>query len=89
MLGVSSYSKDYVNACRAQVTAQLASHRKASAVKPADIEAFERQFLGHTILVLDHFARLAAALFRDREELHLRGLPCPILQPRSPSSSNA
>jgi hypothetical protein len=34
MLMVSSYGKDYVEACRANVAAQLASYRKVLAAKP-------------------------------------------------------
>jgi hypothetical protein len=55
MLGVSSYGKDYVGACRTQVAAQLASYRKLLAAKPAGIDAFERQFFNHMILALDHY----------------------------------
>ena len=35
MLSVSSYTKDYVDACRAKVAAQLASYRKVLAAKPS------------------------------------------------------
>lgn len=55
MLMVSSYAKDYVDTCRANVAAQLASYRKVLAAKPAEIEAFERQFFNHMILALDHY----------------------------------
>ena len=55
MLMVSSYAKDYVDACRAKVSAQLASYRKVVAAEPAEIEAFERQFFNHMILALDHY----------------------------------
>jgi hypothetical protein len=55
MLSVSSYSKDYVDACRARVAAQLASYRKVLASKPLEIDAFERQFFNHMILALDHY----------------------------------
>jgi class 3 adenylate cyclase len=55
MLMVGSYAKDYVDACRAQMAAQLASYRKVLAAKPADIDAFERQFFNHMILALDHY----------------------------------
>jgi hypothetical protein len=55
MLTVSSYAQDYVDACRAKVAAQLASHRKVLAAKPSEIDAFERQFFNHMILVLDHY----------------------------------
>jgi hypothetical protein len=55
MLSVSSYTKDYVDACRAKVAAQLASYRKVLAAKPSGIDAFERRFFNHMILALDHF----------------------------------
>ncbi|MGH6905088.1 MAG: hypothetical protein ACREIR_20390 [Geminicoccaceae bacterium] len=55
MLMVSSYAKDYVDACRAQVAAQLASYRQMLAVKPLEIQTFERQFFNHMILALDHY----------------------------------
>jgi hypothetical protein len=55
MLMVSSYAKDYVDACRAQVAAQLASYRKVLAAKPLEIQTFERQFFNHMILALDHY----------------------------------
>ena len=55
MLMVSSYTKDYVDACRAKVAAQLASYRKMLAAKPSQIDAFERQFFDHMILALDHY----------------------------------
>jgi hypothetical protein len=55
MLSVSSYTKDYVDACRTKVAAQLASHRKVSAAKPPGFDTFERQFLNHMILALDHY----------------------------------
>jgi hypothetical protein len=55
MLMVSSYAKDYVDACRAKVTAQLASYRKVLAGKPAGRETFEHQFFNHMILALDHY----------------------------------
>jgi hypothetical protein len=54
MLMVSSYAKDHVDACRANVAAQLASYRSVLAAKPAEIDAFERQFFNHIILALDH-----------------------------------
>lgn len=51
MLTVSSYAKDYVDACRAQVSAQLASCRKVLAAKPRNPK---RQF-NHMILARDHY----------------------------------
>ena len=55
MLSVSSYAKDYVDACRAKVAAQLASYRNVLAAKPSEIDAFERQLFNHMILVLDRY----------------------------------
>jgi hypothetical protein len=55
MLVVSSYAEDYVDACRAQVAAQLASYRNLLATKRSEIQAFERQFFNHMILALDHY----------------------------------
>ena len=55
MLMVGSFTKDYVDACRAKVAAQLASYRTVLAAKPSGIEAFERQFFNHMILALDHY----------------------------------
>jgi hypothetical protein len=53
MLSVSSYTEDYVDACRAKVAAQLTSYRKVSTARPSEIEAFERQFFNHMVLALD------------------------------------
>ena len=39
MLMVGSYAKDYVDACRAQVAAQLAGYRQVLAAQPSEIEA--------------------------------------------------
>jgi len=55
VLSVSSYAKDYVDACRAKVAAQLASYRNVLAAKPSEIDAFERQLFNHMILALDHY----------------------------------
>jgi hypothetical protein len=55
MLMVSSYAKDYVDACRAKVAAQLASYRKALAAKRLESDAFERQLFNHMILALDRY----------------------------------
>jgi hypothetical protein len=55
MLMVSSYPKDYVEACRAQVAAQLASYRKVLGATPLGIDEFERQFFNHMILALDRY----------------------------------
>jgi len=55
MLSVSSYPKNYVDACRVKVAAQLASYRKLLAAKPAGIDVFERPFFNHMILALDYY----------------------------------
>ena len=55
MLMVSSYAKDYVDACRAKLGAQLASDRNVLAAEPSEIDAFERHFFNHLILALDHY----------------------------------
>jgi hypothetical protein len=55
MLMVSSYAKDYVEACRAQVAAQLASYRRVLGATPLEIDEFERQFFNHMILALDRY----------------------------------
>jgi hypothetical protein len=55
MLMVSSNGKDHVDACRAQVAAQLAGNLAVPAAEPPDIGAFERRFLNHMILALDRY----------------------------------
>ena len=55
MLMVSNYAKDYVDACRAKVAAQLASYRNVQAAKPLEVDAFERQFFNHMILAVDRY----------------------------------
>jgi hypothetical protein len=57
MLGVSTYSQDCIDACRAAVDAQLAAYAElAGATAAGDgaaIAAFEPRFLNHMILALD------------------------------------
>jgi hypothetical protein len=55
MLMVSSYPKDYVEACRARVAAQLASYRKVLDAKALESDEFGRQFFNHMILALDRY----------------------------------
>jgi hypothetical protein len=55
MLMVSSYAKDYVEACRAQVAAQLVSYRRVLGATPLEIDEFEHQFFNHMILALDRY----------------------------------
>jgi hypothetical protein len=52
---VGSYAKDYVDACRANVAAQLGSYRKVLAAKPLELGAFAREFFNHMILALDRY----------------------------------
>ncbi len=64
MLGVSSYKKDYVAACRARMDALLASYNGSG--------AFEQPFLSHMILALDHsfMHRLRGAEGKDGNPLN-------------------
>lgn len=63
MLGVKSYPQDYVDACRAQVDAQVAAYdaleRAAKKTKAAPLgkalDAFEPVFFNDMVLVLDSF----------------------------------
>jgi hypothetical protein len=69
---VSAATKDYVDCCRAKVTAQLASYRKVLAAKPAGTETFETAILkfrtGDEIrLDADQFARSSGAFFDEVE----------------------
>ncbi|MEA2347644.1 MAG: hypothetical protein QOG62_1431 [Thermoleophilaceae bacterium] len=50
MLGVKSYPKAYVEACREKVDAQIAAYRAA----PASPE-LEPLFFNHMVLALDHY----------------------------------
>jgi hypothetical protein len=63
MLGMKTYTRDYIAACRARVDADLAAYRKLAAAakkQPAGdkklssaIEAFESTFFNNMVLVLD------------------------------------
>jgi len=63
MLGVNSYSKDYINACQARVKAQVKSYRtlakqaKGASAKSLDsaIAAFEPEFFNNMVLTLDSY----------------------------------
>lgn len=54
MLGVSSYSQTYVDACRSRVDRQLRTYRALvkTAEQPA-VDAFEPVFFANMVLVLD------------------------------------
>ncbi len=56
MLGVSTYEKPYIDACRARTEAQLGAYRalaKAAKSKAA-VEAFAPTFFNNAVLALDH-----------------------------------
>jgi len=57
MLGVSTYSQDYIDACRAAVDTQLAAYAEltTAAGDAAAIAAFEPRFLNHMVLALDAY----------------------------------
>jgi hypothetical protein len=63
MLGVKSYSQEYIDACRAKVAAQVAAYdalaRAAKKAKAAPLgsamDAFEPVFFNNMVLVLDSF----------------------------------
>jgi hypothetical protein len=76
MLMVSSYARNYVDACRAQVVAQLASRQKVLAAKPSEIDAFERQFFNHMILALDRYSFTGAAPSRARTAIRSTRCGC-------------
>jgi hypothetical protein len=52
MLGMKKYSRDYVDACRARVEADLRAYRKQ--VGKAPNEEFEVRFFNSQVLLLDH-----------------------------------
>jgi hypothetical protein len=54
MLGVSSYPRSYVDACRASVDEALTTYRDlAKGAKKAALATFEPVFFGNMVLVLD------------------------------------
>lgn len=55
MLAVTSYKKDYVEACRAGAKAQMASFRKLMKEAPAAAKAFAPGYFITQVLALDHF----------------------------------
>lgn len=58
MLGIKTYPRDYVDACRQRVEAQLAAYRdlRSAAGPEADeaLVAFDSQFFNNMVLVLDN-----------------------------------
>jgi len=55
MLAVTSYKKDYVDACRAGAKSQLAACRKLSKEAPIAAAAFASGYFTTQVLALDHF----------------------------------
>lgn len=52
MLGMKRYSRDYIDACRARVDADLRAYRKQVGGSPA--KEFESRFFNSQVLLLDH-----------------------------------
>src|SRR5438093_12307354 len=52
MLGMKTYSQDYIDACRARVEANLRAYRKQVGKTPA--KAFEDRFFKDQVLLLDY-----------------------------------
>lgn len=52
MLGMKSYPKEYVEACRARVEADLKAYRKQVGKSPS--REFEARFFNDQVLLLDH-----------------------------------
>ena len=52
MLGMKTYSQDYIDACRARVEANLRAYRKQAGKAPA--KEFEDRFFKDQVLLLDY-----------------------------------
>src|SRR5256885_77672 len=52
MLGMKTYTQDYIDACRARVNADLRAYRKQ--VRKAPSKEFEVRFFNDQVLLLDH-----------------------------------
>ena len=52
MLGMKTYTQDYIDACRARVEADLRAYRKQ--VGKAPTKEFEARFFNDQVLLLDH-----------------------------------
>jgi hypothetical protein len=56
MLGVSSYTQEYVDACRARVDETVATYeRVAASADGAAVEAFQPRFYEHMVIALDAY----------------------------------
>src|SRR5712691_4557665 len=52
MLGMKTYKRDYIKACRARVDADVRAYRKQVGKTPS--EAFEERFFNDEVLLLDY-----------------------------------
>jgi hypothetical protein len=70
MLGMKAYSKDYINACRARVDANLRAYRKQVGKAPA--KEFEWRYFNDQVLLLDYMFvhRLSGAEGKDGNPLN-------------------
>ena len=70
MLGMKTYSQDYINACRARVKANLRAYRKQVGKAPA--KEFEDRFFKDQVLLLDYMFvhRLSGIEGRDGNPLN-------------------
>jgi len=70
MLGMKTYSQDYINACRARVEADLRAYRKQ--VGEASSKEFEDRFFKDQVLLLDYMFvhRLSGIEGRDGNPLN-------------------
>lgn len=67
MLAVTSYKKDYLEACRAGAKAQLAAFRKLEKAAPAAAAAFAPGYFITQVLALDHFFLHRQRSFEGKE----------------------
>ena len=100
MLGMSRYAKDYIDACRSRVDADLSAYRNlvaAARTQPASeqlgsaIDAFEAAFFNNMVLLLDYFFvhRLRAVEGKDGNPLNeVRVLSNALLQNASVASTS-
>jgi hypothetical protein len=59
MLGIRTYTLEYIESCRSRVEADVAAYRQLvasthAAAPPDAIEAFEAAFFNNMVLVLDY-----------------------------------
>src|SRR5438093_6545840 len=70
MLGMKSYTRDYIDACRAKVDADLRAYRKQVGKAPS--QEFEGRFFNDQVLLLDYMFvhRLAGIEGKDGNPLN-------------------